>query len=56
MEEKKLRTKDRADWLHRMLEIAEPVIVNLAENQLKEKMPKEFQCMQRISWREDLIL
>ena len=37
-----MRTKDRADWLHRMLEIAEPVIVNLAEDRLKEKMPKEF--------------
>ena len=37
-----MRKKDRADWLHAMLQIAEPVIVNLAENQLKEYMPAVF--------------
>ena len=33
---------DRADWLKRMLRIAEPVIVNLAEDRLKETMPTVF--------------
>lgn len=37
-----MRKKDRADWLHAMLQIAEPVIVNLAENRLKEYMPAVF--------------
>jgi len=37
-----MKTKDRADWLYRMLQIAEPVIVNLADDCLKEKMPTVF--------------
>ena len=37
-----MKKKDRADWLYRMLQIAEPVIVNLAEDRLKEKMPTVF--------------
>ena len=37
-----MKKKDRADWLYRMLLIAEPVIVNLAEDRLKETMPTVF--------------
>ncbi len=37
-----MKKKDRADWLYRMLQIAEPVLVNLAEDRLKESMPAVF--------------
>lgn len=37
-----IRRLERADWLHRMLQISEPVIVNLADDCLKEKMPSVF--------------
>ena len=37
-----MKKKDRADWLYRMLQIAEPVIVNLAGDRLKETMPTIF--------------
>ncbi len=37
-----MKKNDRADWLYRMLQIAEPVIVNLAEDRLKETMPTVF--------------
>lgn len=37
-----MKKKDRADWLYRMLQIAEPVLVNLAEDRLKETMPAAF--------------
>ncbi|MCM1537660.1 MAG: DUF2264 domain-containing protein [bacterium] len=37
-----VKNEVRTNWRERMLRIADPVIVNLAENRLKENMPSEF--------------
>lgn len=42
-----METGVRADWLGRMLKIADPVITNLAENKLKENMPDTFNSYRR---------